>query len=65
MGTVQVSFLWKLYDEAAALQIVFVVDEIASKTGDVPLTKRQSESESFCQVVDFGKWYENPGGIHH
>ena len=59
MGTLPESLLWKLYDEAAALQIVFVVEEIASKTGDVLLTKRQSESESFCQVVDFGKWLEN------
>ena len=42
MGTLPGSFLWKLYDEAAALQIVFVVDEISSKTGNVPLTKRQS-----------------------
>ena len=47
------------YGKATALLIIFVIDEISSKTGDVSLTKRQSKSESFYQVIDFGKWHEN------
>ena len=58
-GSLRTWVFGHFYGKAAALLIIFIINEVSSKTCDVSLAKRQSKSESFCQVAGYGKWHEN------